>query len=627
MKINNLVTGFINNFVHKGINGIQKEEDVKNNLKEKEDLSFFASNLSFGEDLNCLNNTLMPLSSNLVRAENEESEDFLDTSVYYISDIHLDSKLIKEFPEGGSEKEIVDRIKKYVIEMVGDKDAGKYLLILGDVSYNFEISKTFYSELAKLWTRGRILAVIGNHELWDMHEKKVENPDKKDFDIVISKYSRFFEEHNIVFLNNGIFLSQYPNGFNLDIEQGYSRRNNGKPFNRYIYGELLLGLSKEDVQEYLKGYPLIIFGGTGYAKYNEKYNADAKIYSTKLIREDEIKLTNEFERIYQILRGTIDDKKVIVATHMPKSDWSRTDCIPGWIYVNGHTHKNEYVISDDRTVYSDNQIGYHETNFSLKYFNLNYPHGTFKHFPDGIHEISANDYKGFYRAQKSRINFNRSDGKVFMLKRHGYYLFIYQKENPKGTKLFILNGGSIKKLENNNLSYYFEYMVYYADALKHVFKDYNDALHQLSSAVKEIGGSGKIHGCIIDIDYLSHLYLNPYDGTLTPYYATSVTDKYIYPSLEEMLRDYNPKMLKVLKKKAKRNKNLSLLKEKYPRKAKVDKIEFLSDTSIYSSSLRMKRIQYATHSNIIREWNDGIIKYGMSIAGINKSDSNRRSLE
>lgn len=42
---------------------------------------------------------------------------------------------------------------------------------------------------------------------------------------------------------------------------------------------------------------------------------------------------------------------------------------------------------------------------------------------------------------------------------------------------------------------------------------------KLSSELREIGLSGNIHGCIVDIDFYHHIMLNPYDGTITFYYS------------------------------------------------------------------------------------------------------------
>ena len=48
---------------------------------------------------------------------------------------------------------------------------------------------------------------------------------------------------------------------------------------------------------------------------------------------------------------------------------------------------------------------------------------------------------------------------------------------------------------------------------------YMDKLLNISKVIKSIGGDGSIHGCIVDIDYYNHIYINPVDGKITPYFA------------------------------------------------------------------------------------------------------------
>lgn len=55
--------------------------------------------------------------------------------------------------------------------------------------------------------------------------------------------------------------------------------------------------------------------------------------------------------------------------------------------------------------------------------------------------------------------------------------------------------------------------------------------------------TGCVHGCIIDLDFSSHLYLNPYDGTVASYFALSEQDKLVYPNVASLLSAHRPEML------------------------------------------------------------------------------------
>ncbi|PGA45610.1 hypothetical protein, partial [Bacillus pseudomycoides] len=122
-----------------------------------------------------------------------------------------------------------------------------------------------------------------------------------------------------------------------------------------------------------------------------------------------------------------------------------------------------------------------------------------------------------------------------MLKNNNVYCFIF--ENQKTGKIYLLNGGTINNLEHNDINYYFERMPYYSDAIRESFSNYNQALKSISDSIKKFGGNGTIHGCIVDIDFFNHIYVNPEDGTVTPYFASSIVDKYIYPNVKALLLD------------------------------------------------------------------------------------------
>ena len=54
---------------------------------------------------------------------------------------------------------------------------------------------------------------------------------------------------------------------------------------------------------------------------------------------------------------------------------------------------------------------------------------------------------------------------------------------------------------------------------------------------------GRVHGCIVDIDNFNHIYLNPYDGSVTPYWATSKYLKFAYSNVVSLIAAKRPEML------------------------------------------------------------------------------------
>lgn len=97
-----------------------------------------------------------------------------------------------------------------------------------------------------------------------------------------------------------------------------------------------------------------------------------------------------------------------------------------------------------------------------------------------------------------------------------------------------LEGGRRHKLDCD-ISYYYENLPEYVRKVRSAVMPYQKALSMVSDEVMTIGGSGSIHGCIVDIDWFNHIYLNPFDGKVTPYFALNTTDKLVFKNIEALL--------------------------------------------------------------------------------------------
>lgn len=563
------------------------------------DNTFYANNISDTE-----HKTQLTFSSNneVIEAISvlHDTDLFTSTSlndncskIYYISDLHLNHKLLNAFPSHATEWEIKKYIKSLVKKMIDTAETKSlhlhdYLLIAGDVSYNFEISTLFYTELqkyakSKYWSLRKIVVVLGNHELWDFNRHDISYTHTLSLDEIIQRYRELFSNLGICFLQNDLLLSD----------------------GRIISEEQLLAMTPNDLKHTCLKSSFVILGGLGFSGYNFEFNATKGIYRQTLTSlQDDIEETKHFESIYRKVRETLGKDHVIVLTHTPKDNWSLEDYNPNWTYVNGHTHRNEYFCDEEKTVYSDNQIGYPSTNIGLKHFNLNRVYDVFRYYPDGVYNISREQYLDFNRGVKISVTFNRV-GIIHMLKRNNVYCFIF--ENPEMKKFFLLNGGMIYHLDHNDINYYFDRMSYYSDAVKCLLSGYNHALKSISNCIKQIGGTGTIHGCIVNIDFFNHIYVNPIDGTITPYFAWSIIDKYVYRDIESLLsdrcKDLYQKYIKLLDD---NNEGVKLLKGETNIEG-IDISRFVPETYMYKPSRIMKSLQYLTEVNVIRVWNDHIM--------------------
>ncbi len=506
---------------------------------------------------------------------------------YYISDMHLNHKLLARFGEHASEPEvemyIITAVKK-LLDTVPKTDKYDYLFIAGDISFQLEISRLFYSELARRW-KGQIIVVLGNHELWTFqngcdstHESRIKD--------VVEQYRAMLNELGICLLQNELLLLYQSSSPKLLTE------------------EQLLKMPDDRLQGLCLTASVCVLGGVGFSGYNPQFNATQGIYrNTLMTLEEDITETKRFEALYQKVKSAIPQEKVIVLTHMPKENWSKDEYNATWIYVNGHTHRNLCSVDDRKTVYADNQIGYRNSSFGLKCFALSPFVDVFRHYGDGKYEIDNERYIGFYRELGESVTFNRRDGTIHMLKRDGIYCFLWQEY---GT-LYLLSGGSIRTVPSTLLDYYYERMSYYADIVKAMLSSYHVALKNISELVKAIGGSGKIHGSIIDIDFINHIFLDPLTGAITAYCAASVTNRHEYSDISALLKNHRKDLYDNYCKVLQGSDRCSLL-PMIDVDVNTELARLVMDTTMYKPSGVMKSLQYLTEKHIIRNWNDDVFE-------------------
>lgn len=360
----------------------------------------------------------------------------------------------------------------------------------------------------------------------------------------------------------------------------------------------LTRMSQQQIIDTLRKSKYVIFGGLGFSGYNLEFNANNGIYQMSIDRETEIKETKKFEELYNYLLPILIEKNSIVLTHTPKKDWcSNPNPDKKISYISGHTHKNFFYDDGEYRVYSDNQVGYHNENFHLKMLLIDSDYDYFYDLNDGIYEITDEQYNDFYRGKNIFVTFQREVNVLYMLKKQGYYCFIHK---AKSGSLTILNGGNLKKLENNDVLYYYKNMEKMIAKIKSPLDKFTVFQKKVADIVKKIGGDGTIHGCIIDIDYYNHIYVNPFDFSLTGYFALDIINKIVYPSISLLLEEKCPIIF---------DKYCKYIKEAGSEKILVpNKIidtnvmpQIYIDTDIYKASREIKKMQKLT-SNILSSW-------------------------
>ena len=124
----------------------------------------------------------------------------------------------------------------------------------------------------------------------------------------------------------------------------------------------------------------------------------------------------------------------------------------------------------------------------------------------------------------------------------------------------------------------------------------------VSNQVREIGGSGIIHGSIIDIDFFNHIYVNPFDGTLSGYYASDIIDKYVFSNIPSLLKANCPTLYKNYTKRLGASESNALIVKGQSTEI-ILKPTYYPSTDIYIASREIKKMQ-RLNNGILTVWHD-----------------------
>ena len=517
--------------------------------------------------------------------------------VYYITDIHLNHKLLKQFPSAVSKIDIVKYVKNCINQMLSTMNIGidDYLLIGGDVSFCFEISEIFYYELIRAGINPRhIIAVLGNHELWNFNRFAQSGEDSYTIEKIVELYRNMFKRLRINFLHNDLLVV---NNSRYEYEKLGIKRET------LLSESQLLSLEEGVIFDICQGNKFIVFGGLGFTGYNDKYNDSAGLYRKAIMtKEEDLQYTTVFEKIYLKLSRVLSENNITVLTHTPKRDWTTSPYINNWVFVSGHTHHNRFFCDNNQRIYEDNQMGYDWAKLRLKYFIMSKKDNIFEDLTNGIYKISKQQYIDFNYSIGNNCEFNDKQCEILMCKNNVYYMFFVKKYAME--KLYLLNGGVLNCLQNNNIKYYYEHMLKFCKVVNSSVVDYFDILKRLAKDIQKIGGIGNIHGSIIDIDYFNHIYFNPNDGTVHPYYSPQLGVQIKYNKIIDLIQIQCPKLyenyLKLLKEKNETN--------SYQKELTMGQGILSFETEQYKQSLLIKKIQYITDKKVIRIWNDDLLQ-------------------
>lgn len=495
--------------------------------------------------------------------------------ISYITDLHL----MHRIQNAGcrSREDVILTLQKIVDVIV--QESHDITLIGGDVSSDFSIFELFVKLLDNSACGNQtFLFVLGNHEFWEFPDLSVEQ--------ITDKYRKLLEEYDMYLLQNDLFYENEVDNHGI-----------------IPYAELEQ-MTHTELTEKLRCSRLIVLGGTGFSGCNEEFNANDGIYRNTINREMEIQESQKFEKLYQKLLPVLGQKNTVIFTHSPQKDWnSNPNAHAKFVYVSGHTHRNVFYDDGEERIYADNQIGYRNNNPHLKDFLMDWEYDYFSDYEDGIYEITAQAYQDFMRGTNISMDFSRKIHILYMLKKNGYYCFIHKS---KQGLLSILHGGILKRLEHKDIQYYYDHMDQMIATIKPPMDKYTAFQEKVAGTIQKIGGYGRIHGCIIDINFFNHVYVNPIDLTVTGYWASDVVQKVVYPNIPSLLKEQCPQLYTNYQKliEGKRTDPL-MAKQKETQLAMVPQLYL--DTDIYKASREISKMQ-RLGCRILTIWNETALK-------------------
>ncbi len=361
---------------------------------------------------------------------------------------------------------------------------------------------------------------------------------------------------------------------------------------------------------------LIICGGTGFAKYNEKYNCLTVIGPKAMDRQIEIQQSETFYKSYNEASLLAQESNVplLVFSHYPVKDW-----LPEGkeekhsVFFCGHDHKNRIEFLNSSKIYADNQVGYKKTKYSFKISTLGTVANPYYDMKDSYRETNLNEYRQFY----DYLDKPFGDGKLIKALNETTKMYVIRKADFYGFFLIspfkdttICNGGLLRTVSKiRNIEYYYDNFLKMVSTLVRVLDPLTSLQEKISEWLQKQGLWGSIHGCIVDINFYNHIAVNPFDGNLTFYYSPEFGKVKVYDSFRELLlSDENKEDPTLLEAKNNLPETELAIFNDDKRNLDENKIETIDvKQSIYPLSRRIFSWQKIYDNNILSDWLDEII--------------------
>lgn len=349
-----------------------------------------------------------------------------------------------------------------------------------------------------------------------------------------------------------------------------------------------------------------IFGGLGYSGLNPRYNANIGLYGDAISGEEDTALSERFAVLFEKVLSSFDPSEtpLVVLSHTPVEDWHRPDTpLGGAIYVNGHTHHQEFLDAPHGpTILANNQIGYVKDEKEVQGINAFCYRVAYKSYEplkdieDGIRKITKQEYALYLKWSGEHSEGCSYPGDLWVIQNEGYRMFVLETSRSRS----LLNKGQRVEPLKRPLDYYYDNLPKYARAVERYTCRYLQARGEISKLVKKAGGSGNEHGCIVDFDELTHLFFNPYDASLHCYAASSIVSKRYFQNFSSMLNACGSQSSAIKRRAAEKLDELCIAGDHRD-------YEYYEGTEQYALSNLMMKLERVGTKQIVTAWSDDLL--------------------
>lgn len=372
-----------------------------------------------------------------------------------------------------------------------------------------------------------------------------------------------------------------------------------------------------EIPAFLGKKPLILAGFCGCGAYSDM-NADCGIYRGAMDRNEELRVAEVCSDTYKKLLSYAREQQAVVVfcTHFPVEYWfGEAPIADNVTYFSGHTHDGyEGYIGGDSFVFANNQVGYHNRSFGLKKVLLCNRYNPFSSLADGLHETSVDNYWLFSMYIGEPISVNtvakyvlQYGCKLYVAKSDDYYGFFLLSDK----KAYICNGGRPNKLPHYvSVDGLFNEFKYVLKAYQKVFSGLRAAQEHIAGIIQQIGGSGRIHGTIVDIDFCSHIMINPTTAELQFYYSPMFGEWAEYDDLLGLLSNRLPELAVKYQELLDSNDTSLMVLSKNSISTVDSSLHYVPTgrDGGYGASRYMAPIQRLFSGHVLRVWDDVVVK-------------------